>query len=153
MIHRMPINFESEERTFPFKIFAKVKTEGGTEEGDSPEDKLYVAVEKLSILYDYFNDKIVTIKNIGEYLPSQTKNTSVYLFTNLTQKGTVITDAEIVLTNTTPQVEPDSQGYPVKIPVLLGSVILSNDGEISIFQSNGRNLTRLACGVLLSYIL
>ncbi len=138
----MPINFIRAERTFPFRIFAKLE-----------DKKLYVAVEKLSILYDYFNDKSIDIKDIGKFIQSPDNNLiGVHMIVNLTQKGTVITDATISLTNNLTPPETDSEGYAKKINITLGQVNVDSNDKISINQSIYNNRTKYACGLTLSKI-
>lgn len=142
MNHRMPINFIRAERTFPFRIFAKLENEN-----------LYVAVEKLSVLYDYFNDKSIDIKDIGKFIQSPNNNLiNVHMTVNLTQKGTVITDATISLTNNLIPPETDSEGYAKKIDIILGQVNVDLNDKISISQNVHYNLTKYACGLTLSKI-
>jgi len=138
----MPINFNKKNRTFPFKIFANLQNK-----------KLYVSVEKLSILYDYFNDKVIEIKNIGKFLPSPSQNyIGVKISIELTQKGTVITNAEIILSNDPDDIQYDSLGYLKKTTVLIGTVYLANE-KISISQRIATNLTKYSCGIFISKIL
>lgn len=139
----MPINFEKKDLTFPFKIYAYIENE-----------KLYVSVEELSILYDYFNDKVIDIKNIGKYQESSdNESINVYMSINLTQNGTVITSAEIILSNDGFEQTYDSNGYLVLARKLIGSVLVLENKQISINQNVLTNLTKYACGGVISNIL
>lgn len=144
MKSRMPINFEKRDLTFPFKIYAKIE-----------DKKLYVAVEKMSILYDYFNDRAIDIKNIGKFLQSpNNQSTPVFLVVSFTQKGTVITGAQISLS--VPSIEPkfDSDGYLTSFVKTIGTVNADeNLKQVIVYQSVLTNLTKYACTMGVSSIL
>lgn len=156
MIHNMPINFEENVRTFPFKIFTRIKEVSGS--GEEKSYELSVAVEALSILYDYFNDKKIEIKDIGKFLPyskkikgSEEKEIFVCLNAKYTQSGLVITKADISLEDEIPEPKFESfsanSGIDPEIKFLIsssseiGKISIKNN-KITINQALSTNLTR-----------
>ena len=133
---KMPENFTNS-KTFPFKISV-------TKE----KDKYYATVEKLSILYDFYNDQEIPILNIGTPLILKSDSANIItLTTTFTQKGNLITSARIDAKDEVPQNDYDADYYPIKIYTVLGYInninIINDSYDISQYIRS--NLTKFTC--------
>lgn len=146
----MPENFPLS-KTYPFKIFIIKKIQSSaSQQGTKPKNEYYATVEKLSVLYDFYNDQEISIENIGTPLLLKSGYNDIVLVTNLGQKGNLITSANIQVfqNGNVPQTEFDSNHYPTKVYTVLGSVNIVDD-EYFLSQNVRSNLTKFACVELL----
>jgi len=129
---KMPENFANLSKTHPFKIFLTKK-----------EEEEYITVEKLSILYDFFEDKRVSISNIGIPLKiNKSKINNVCLVANLfPNRPLSIKSASIEITQ--------DESFPSGTFTVIAGIFpgLDDNGNRLIYQYIKTNLTKYACGV------
>jgi len=156
LAYQVPINFEKgTNNTFPFKVFARI-----IKKNDIPspgEDKLYINVEKLSIVYSYFDEKLIDIEDIDKIFNTEIeigKRKYVCLRLDYTQKNLIITNAKIFITDDPEEGSAgpgnDASNYFPNFENLILAIIYidsitNNNYDISIQQFIYHPITKYAC--------
>lgn len=130
-LHKMPANFNSERRGHPFKVFL------------TKEKDIYkCSIDKLSMVYSFFDDKEVKIDGIDTKFTVK-KDDKLILTINCTNKGLIITSASLSIKTGLYQEEferepcfPGDEYYTGGGPPIVGDpeCLKSLDIRIALFQ-------------------
>jgi len=107
---KLPNSFEALDIDFPFKT--KISVEN---------NKYFAIVSPLSLVYNFYDDKEVTIQNIGKKLPI-TANQSVILTLKYSNSGTNITNASISVKNEASDPTKDSNNFATQSDLVIGTL-------------------------------
>lgn len=82
-LHKMPANFNSKKRGFPFEVSVRKE-----------KDIYKISIDKYSMVYSFFDDKEVKIDGIDKEYTAKDED-HVVLTLKLTNKGLIITSASM----------------------------------------------------------
>jgi len=115
---KLPNNFEALDIDFPFKT--KISVEN---------NKYFAIVSTLSLVYNFYDDKEVTIQNIGKKLPI-TADQSVILTLKYSNSGTNITNASISIKNNSSDPILDKDNYATQSDLEIGVLQINQNTPI-----------------------
>jgi len=96
-LHKMPANFNSERRGHPFKVFL------------TKEKDIYkCSIDKLSMVYSFFDDKEVKIDGIDKQFTVKDDD-KLILTINCINKGLIITSASLSIKTGLYEKEPETE--------------------------------------------